>query len=67
MKANGAAIRALRRSKGWSVRHLACLAETHPSHLSRLERGLRGASEEALTGIARALDVPRDAITRESP
>ncbi|MFE7509716.1 helix-turn-helix domain-containing protein [Streptomyces sp. NPDC057540] len=65
MKTNGAAIRALRKARGWSVRHLAHLAEMHPSHLSRLERGLRGASEGALTGIASALDVPRDAITRE--
>ncbi|MFF1961027.1 helix-turn-helix domain-containing protein [Streptomyces sp. NPDC058220] len=65
MKANGAAIKALREARGHSLRHLAYLSEMHPSHLSRIEGGKRDASADVLGRIGAALDVPRDAITRE--
>ena len=65
MKANGAAIKAIREARGLSLRHLANLAETDPSHLCRIESGERGASSMKLSQLAAALDVPRDAITRE--
>jgi transcriptional regulator with XRE-family HTH domain len=62
---NGAAIRAIREARKYSVRRLAHLAERHPSTILRIETGDRGASAETLDRVAAALKVPREAITRE--
>ncbi|MFF2612656.1 helix-turn-helix domain-containing protein [Kitasatospora sp. NPDC058046] len=62
---NGTAIRALREARKLSIRELARLAARDPSHLSRIERGLAGASQSALRQIAVALEVPVAAINRE--
>ncbi|WP_158516438.1 helix-turn-helix domain-containing protein [Kitasatospora sp. MBT66] len=65
MTPNGTAIRAFRKAKKLSIRGLALLISRDPSHISRIERGLAGASETALRQIAGALDVPVAAINRE--
>ncbi|NJP42309.1 helix-turn-helix transcriptional regulator [Streptomyces sp. PRB2-1] len=48
-----------------SLRTLATLTGRHRGHLSKLERGLAGASGETVGRIARALDVPEAAITHK--
>lgn len=47
------------------IRQLARLTGRHRSHISRLERGMAGASDETVDRIARALDVPEAAITHK--
>jgi transcriptional regulator with XRE-family HTH domain len=59
---NGTRIRAIRRLQNLSVRGLARATERQPSHISRLERGLCGASDDTVKRIAEALRVPVDAI-----
>lgn len=50
------------------IRTLARTADIDRSHLSRVERGLVGASAAKLHRIADALQVPPDAIThKEKP
>jgi transcriptional regulator with XRE-family HTH domain len=64
---NGAAIKAFREARGYSVRHLARLTRRDPSFISRIEAGTRGQrSEVTLHRIAEALNVPIQAITREN-
>lgn len=46
-----------------TLRGVARATDRQPSHLSRLERGLAGASDETVERIAQALGVPVDAIT----
>lgn len=65
MTPNGAAIRVIRQLRGFGLRQLAELIGTNPSHVSRIERDERGASDDIVQRIADALDVPPDAITRE--
>ncbi|WP_329131416.1 helix-turn-helix domain-containing protein [Streptomyces sp. NBC_01476] len=65
MTLNGDAVRALREAQKLSLRKLACLTGRHRSHLSRIERGLAGASSETEERIARALGVPEAAITHK--
>ncbi|WP_177246465.1 helix-turn-helix domain-containing protein [Actinacidiphila alni] len=71
MTPNGPLIRAIRRSQNLSLRGLARATERQPSHISRLERGQCGASDDTVGRIATALRVPVDAIviplTEESP
>jgi transcriptional regulator with XRE-family HTH domain len=62
---NGDAIRALRESQGMSLRTLATLTGRHRGHLSKLERGLAGGSDVTVERIARALSVPKAAITHK--
>ena len=62
MTPNGTLIRAIRRSQNLSVRGLARATERQPSHISRLERGKCGASDETVKRIAAVLRVPVDAI-----
>ncbi|MFD7410652.1 helix-turn-helix domain-containing protein [Kitasatospora purpeofusca] len=62
---NGTAIRAFREARKLSIRRLAWLSSRDSSHISRIERGLAGASETALRQIAAALGVPVAAINRE--
>lgn len=65
MTPNGTAIRAIRESKGISLRQLAGATGLHRSFISRVERGLSNASADSLRGIAAALAVSTKAITRE--
>ncbi|MBL1100090.1 helix-turn-helix domain-containing protein [Streptomyces coffeae] len=67
MKANGVAIRELRRVKLGGLRELERRTGLDRGYLSRLERGRRGASLSTLLLIAKALDVHHQAITREDP
>ncbi|MGW4648108.1 helix-turn-helix domain-containing protein [Kitasatospora sp. NPDC004289] len=62
---NGSAIRSLREAHGVSLRQLSALTGRDRGFLSRLERGLTGASDQTLRGIAVALNVPVAAINRE--
>ena len=67
MSANGQRIRDLREAKPLGLRKLADLAGVHRSYLSRLERGIKGASPETLDKIAAGLDVSVDEITDPEP
>lgn len=62
---NGSAIRSLRQAHGVSLRSLAALTQRDRGFLSRVERGLCGASEDTLRAVADALSVPISAINRE--
>ncbi|MFG3228166.1 helix-turn-helix domain-containing protein [Kitasatospora sp. NPDC048194] len=63
---NGTAIRALRTACNVSLRELALRTGRDRSHLSRVERGLAGASEETIRAIAAALGLPNAAaLNRE--
>ncbi|WP_281290743.1 helix-turn-helix domain-containing protein [Streptomyces sedi] len=58
MTPNGTAIRAIRVVRRMSLRQLARLTDLDRGHISRLERGLAGASEASLHRIATVLEVP---------
>lgn len=66
MKANGSRIRELREAKPLGIRSLAEKANIHRGYLSRLERGLKGATPETLGRIADALDTTVEEICEES-
>lgn len=51
----GKAIRAARKAKGWTLEELGAMADIDSGNLSRLERGVQGASQETLTKILDAL------------
>lgn len=53
----GKAIRSARKAKGMNLEQLAHIAETDSGNLSRLERGLQGASQDLLVKIMDALDL----------
>lgn len=53
----GKSIRAARKAKGMNLEQLAHIVETDSGNLSRLERGLQGASQELLVKIMDALDL----------
>ena len=65
MKANGVAIRELRRVKLGGLRELERRTGLNRAYLSRLERGRRGASLSTLLLIAKALDVDHEALVKE--
>ncbi|MFJ5070190.1 helix-turn-helix domain-containing protein [Kitasatospora sp. NPDC088556] len=65
MTPNGTAIRTLRTACNVSLRELALRTGRDRSFLSRIERGLAGASDETIRTIAKALNVPTAAINRE--
>lgn len=65
MTPNGTAIRALRKALKVGLRTVEERTGLNRGLLSRLERGLRKASEEELRLIAEALSVPVAAINRE--
>lgn len=50
-----------------TLRGLARATDRQPSHISRLERGLCGASTDTVTRIATVLEVPVDAIAIAIP
>lgn len=53
----GQIIRKARKAKGWTLEELAHRVETDSGNLSRLERGLQGASKELLGRVLKALDL----------
>ena len=53
----GQIIRKARKAKGWTLEELAHQVETDSGNLSRLERGLQGASKELLGRVLKALDL----------
>jgi transcriptional regulator with XRE-family HTH domain len=62
---NGAAIRAIRQAQGLGLRVIASRIGKDRGFLSRVERGLAGASDQTLQDIAAALGAPVQAIIRE--
>ena len=52
------AIKAARRSRGWTLAELSAAVGLDKGYLSRLERGLKLPSVSAVLNLARALDVP---------
>jgi transcriptional regulator with XRE-family HTH domain len=62
---NGAAIRAFRNKEGLSVVKVAGLLQIHPQALRNIENGTRPAGSEVMWHLARILDVPLKAITRD--
>lgn len=60
-------IRHFRREKRLTLEKLAELVDMTPSHLSMLERGLRGYTQETLEAISDALDVPLDLLVKRDP
>lgn len=50
-------LKSARKAKGLSQNELAKLAGTDQGHISRIERGEKGASMDVLTAIVRALDI----------
>jgi transcriptional regulator with XRE-family HTH domain len=58
----GQRIRALRRSRGWSLDTLADKAFLSPSNLSRIETGARRIALDQLLPLARALDTTLDQL-----
>lgn len=68
IRANGAAIRALREKDGYSLAALAREAglKSH-THLMYIERGEKNPSVLVLNRIARALSVPTAAISHPAP
>lgn len=67
MTPNGAAIRSIREARGLGLRQLAHLISRDAGVLSRIETGKRGARDNTLNSIAKALEVEVEAITREMP
>jgi transcriptional regulator with XRE-family HTH domain len=53
-------------SLGLGLRSFAALVQVSPSHLSRIERGIRGAQPEVLARIATELRVPIKLISEEA-
>jgi transcriptional regulator with XRE-family HTH domain len=60
----GEFIRSQRRLAELSQRELARLADLSDAYLSQLERGLHEPSVRVLDGLARALNLPSDALLR---
>lgn len=54
----GSAIRKARKARKWTLEELAGRIGTDTGNLSRLERGLQGASQELLVNICAALGLP---------
>ncbi|MFD9124908.1 helix-turn-helix domain-containing protein [Kitasatospora sp. NPDC059571] len=65
MTPNGAAIRTVRKAQGLGLRMVAFRIGKDRGFLSKVERGLAGASDRTLRDIAVVLDVPLQAIIRE--
>ena len=58
----GAYLREQRRAAGLSVRRLAHLAGVSNPYLSQIERGIRRPSAEILLHLAKALQLPAEAL-----
>lgn len=59
---SGSAVLAWREHRGWSQAQLAGAAGISKAYLSQIENGARRGSVRALSALARALDVPLDAL-----
>ncbi|MCG6499419.1 helix-turn-helix domain-containing protein [Kitasatospora sp. A2-31] len=57
VRAHGPNIRSKRERQGYGLRRFAALVDVSPAHLSRIERGQRGAQPEVIQRIARGLGV----------
>ncbi|MGV9271479.1 helix-turn-helix domain-containing protein [Kitasatospora sp. NPDC003701] len=55
MRAQGTTIRSRRERSGYGLRRFAGLIGVSPAHLSRIERGQRGAQPEVIKRIAEGL------------
>lgn len=62
----GPLIRRARRARGWTLEELANNVGTDTGNLSRLERGIQGASQELLQKILIALDISIGAPEEQS-
>jgi transcriptional regulator with XRE-family HTH domain len=62
----GVAIRLLRRARRLTIEDLALAASVHPTYLSGIERGVRNPTWDKLAALARALDIPMSAVTRDA-
>jgi transcriptional regulator with XRE-family HTH domain len=62
----GVAIRRLRRDRRLTIEVLAFAADMHPTYLSGIERGRRNPTWDKFTSVARALDIPVSALTRDA-
>ncbi|MFI2610648.1 helix-turn-helix domain-containing protein [Kitasatospora sp. NPDC018619] len=56
VRAHGPNIRHRREQSGYGLRRFAALVGVSPAHLSRIERGQRGAQPEVIKRIAAALN-----------
>jgi transcriptional regulator with XRE-family HTH domain len=65
LRPNGAAMRALRTALKVSLRDIQARTGLDRGHLSRLERGLAGASPDTIRRYANALKVSTAAITHD--
>ncbi|MFD8319683.1 helix-turn-helix domain-containing protein [Kitasatospora purpeofusca] len=65
MQARGEIIRRKREQEGYGLRRFAAQVAISPTHLSRIERGHRGAQPEVLARIARGLGVALKDIAEE--
>lgn len=67
MKVNGAAVKAIRTAQRRSLRDVAEKSGLNHGHLARVEAGVRGATEETIGSIAKALGVESAAISYPDP
>lgn len=61
------AIRAARKDRNLSLEQVAVLTGIHPSHLSRVENGKAGLSDDNIHKLAEVYGVPHTAITHDIP
>jgi len=62
MEINRHALRVIRERSGITVSALAIAAGIRQAHLSNIEAGRRNASDTVIVALAKALDVPLQAI-----
>lgn len=63
----GPSIRKARKAKGWTLEELANAVGTDTGNLSRLERGLQGASQELLEKLLNALGISLGETIEQGP
>jgi transcriptional regulator with XRE-family HTH domain len=63
MKVNGLAVKAIRTAQRRTQRDIAAAAELDKAYVARVERGEKGAAEETIERLARALRVDPRAIS----
>ncbi len=67
MRVNREALRAIRKRSGYNLPALAKQAGVTTSCLCDLERGRRNGTKRTLIALAKALDVPLEAIVLDRP
>ncbi|MFY0511842.1 helix-turn-helix domain-containing protein [Streptomyces anulatus] len=65
MQPDGSEIRRQREQRGYGLRRFANAAEISHTHLSRIERGIKGAQPEVMARIAQLLDCGISDIERD--